>query len=131
MIVTLAVRYLSEHPPECASDSQDNDFRLKSWYLNFLLRRDYVSWGEERAMADTQQREVDRNFKQFQKLLPDLLKQHPGKYALMKDGEVVEVFDTARDAYAAGNKIYSDGLFSIQHVADASIDLGFFSHAFS
>ena len=38
-------------------------------------------------------------------------------------------FDTARDAYLAGQKLYPDALFSVQEVTDTPADLGFFSHA--
>ena len=75
------------------------------------------------------QLQVDTNYLAFEKLLPDLAKNHPGKFALMHDGGVIEVFDTARDANAAGSKIYPDGLFSVQLIDETPADLGFFSHA--
>jgi len=49
----------------------------------------------------------------------------------MYDGEIVQFFDTAGDAYQVGVKTYGTGAFSIQEVTDASIDLGFFTHALS
>ena len=49
----------------------------------------------------------------------------------MHDGEIVEMFDTARDAYVSGNKLYPDQEFSIQEVANAPVNLGFLSHALS
>lgn len=48
----------------------------------------------------------------------------------MRDGQIVEFFDTARDAYIAGQKVFEDDLlFSIQEVIETPVDLGFFSHA--
>ena len=47
------------------------------------------------------QMEVDRNFKAFQEQLPDLVLREGGRFALMKSGECVEFFDTARDAQTA------------------------------
>lgn len=72
---------------------------------------------------------VERNYKAFQAKLSSLLASHRGKFALMREGEIVEFFDTARDAYVTGKRLYSDALFSIQEVADTPVDLGFFSHA--
>lgn len=72
--------------------------------------------------------EVDRNYEAFKVLLPTLLGKHRGKFALIRGGRVVEFFDTFRDAYAAGQLLYGDGLFSYQEVTDRVIDLGWFSH---
>ena len=38
----------------------------------------------------------------FEQQLPELLKHHEGKFALIKDGQVLGVFDTMEAAYAAG-----------------------------
>ncbi len=81
------------------------------------------------AKDENLQRAVDENFEAFQKLLPELMKTRPGKYALMREGEVVEFFDSARDAMIFGQNQYSDGLFSIQQVVDKIVDLGYLSHA--
>jgi len=74
--------------------------------------------------------QVDINYTAFEKKLPSLLPTHGGKFALMRDGEIVEFFDTARDAYAAGQKIFEkDKIFSVQGVTETPINLGFFSYA--
>jgi hypothetical protein len=81
-------------------------------------------------MPESIQQQVERNFKAFQEILPAIAELHRGKFALMRDGEIIEYFDTARDAYVAGQKIFKEDLiFSIQEVVDTPIDLGFFSHA--
>lgn len=74
--------------------------------------------------------QVETNYAAFKKLLPTLLAKHKGKFALMHDGEVLEFFDTARDAFLAGQKLYDsqDG-FSVQEVTDSPADLGYFSYA--
>ncbi len=83
-------------------------------------------------MPDAQSDQVEQNYLAFIKRLPELLPEHAGKYALMRDGEIVEFFDSAGDAYAAGVNLYkADSRFSIQEVVDTSVDLGFFSHAVS
>jgi hypothetical protein len=80
-------------------------------------------------MADIR-REVENNYKAFEARLSELLQTKRGKFALMREGNIIEFFDTARDAFAAGQKLYeADRLFSIQEVIEAPIDLGFFSYA--
>lgn len=73
--------------------------------------------------------EVKRNYEAFVQQLPQFLAEHRGKFALMRDGSVVEFFDTSADAYRTGHKLYQDQRFSIQQVIDSPVDLGFFSHA--
>ena len=72
---------------------------------------------------------VDKNFEAFRKRLPDLLKTHPNEFALLRNGEVAEFFDTAKDAVVYGQKRSEDGMFSVQKVASAVADLGFYSRA--
>ena len=75
------------------------------------------------------QEEVDRNFKVFQRQLQELMLRQGGRFALMRDGACIEFFDTARDAQTAGNKLYEDGMFSVQEVRQSVVDLGWYSHA--
>ena len=76
-----------------------------------------------------QTEQVEQNFRVFEEKLPGLLETHRGQFALMRDGEVVEFFDTMRDAYVTGLKLYpQDKLFSIQEVTPTPADLGWFSH---
>ena len=77
----------------------------------------------------TQREQVAKNYEAFEKLLPTLAQTHAGKFALMRDGVIVEFFDTARDAFVTGQKLYSEQLFSVQEVVASPVDLGFFSHA--
>lgn len=73
--------------------------------------------------------EIEQNYTAFSKKLPELLETHAGKFALLRSGDIVEFFDTARDAYVYGQREFEDGLFSVQEVNDKVIDLGWFSHA--
>ncbi|MGH2569421.1 MAG: hypothetical protein ACRDGA_13870, partial [Bacteroidota bacterium] len=82
-------------------------------------------------MDDNLLKEIEDNYKAFEKKLPDLLQAHGGKFALMRHGEITDFFDTARDAFTTGQRIYEDGLFSVQEVVEVPIDLGFFSRAVS
>ena len=74
------------------------------------------------------QAEVDRNFEAFQILLPTL-EDKSGKFALMRQGKIVNFYDTLADAYSTGESIYADGIFSVQKVTTVPVDLGFLSHA--
>lgn len=79
------------------------------------------------TLAATRQQEVDRNYEEFKKVLPELLKSDLGRTALMRGGKVIACFDTDRDAIAAGRTFFEDQRFSIQEVTRREIDLGFFS----
>ncbi len=78
----------------------------------------------------TKENEINDNFDAFQKMLPDLLKDHynENKYALMRDKKVVAIYSTAQDAVQTGRIFYDDGLYSVQKITDVPIDLGFFPH---
>jgi hypothetical protein len=79
--------------------------------------------------AAPHQREVDKNFQEFQKLLPELLKTHPGKYAVMHDGRPIEFFDTFSDAVRFGHAKFKDLNFSVQEITTETINLGAHTYA--
>ncbi|MEM7042180.1 MAG: hypothetical protein AAF543_05155 [Pseudomonadota bacterium] len=81
------------------------------------------------ASAEDIQTEIDKNYEAFKKRLPDLAKRHPGKFALMRKEDIVQIFDSAGDARLYAEAQYKDGLWSIQQISDHILDLGFFSHA--
>ncbi len=78
-----------------------------------------------------QQEEVDKNYEVFQKKIErgeidiDLY----GKFALMKGGKIIDYFDSWGDANKAGDLAFKDKLYSIQHVTDNSVNLGYYSYA--
>ena len=77
----------------------------------------------------TQQQQVDLNYEAFMKQLPDIIKEHRNKAALMKDGEIIGYYSTTPDAVQTGDLLFKGQPFSVQLVTDGAIDLGFFSHA--
>jgi len=81
------------------------------------------------ADIDRHRREVRSNYTAFRELLPNLLPQHEGQYALMRAQELVGFFPSADAAYRHGMETFEDGLFSIQTVSERPIDLGALSHA--
>lgn len=81
------------------------------------------------AVQEQVQEQVDRNYESFEALLPNLISKSAGKWALMRNGKLEAVFDTALDAYTAGSLLCpDDGLFSIQEIRSRPVDLGRFSH---
>jgi hypothetical protein len=80
-------------------------------------------------MSDLRQQQIQRNYDVFMAQLPQLVLTQRGRFALMNDGEIVAFFDTARDAYIAGQKLFPERVFSVQEVRETPVDLGFFSHA--
>jgi hypothetical protein len=75
------------------------------------------------------QREIDSNYQAFITIRSDLMARYPEKFVVMRHCEPVEFFDTARDALVYASRQFSDGLFSVQEVAQKPVDLGWFSHA--
>jgi hypothetical protein len=73
------------------------------------------------------QSEIDQNYEFFKQKLPDLMKDHRGRYALLHCKAVVGIYDTLRDAQTTGEKLFPDGVFSVQQITDVAVDLGFFS----
>ena len=82
-------------------------------------------------MSDAIDQQIESNYRAFEEKLPGLVPAYRGKFALMRNGDIIEFFDTARDAYVAGQKLFPDRLFSVQEITDVPVDLGFFSHALS
>ncbi len=81
------------------------------------------------ASAAAIESEVDRNYDAFRRVLGGLMREHGGKVALLRGGEIVGFFEQAGDALAHGRTHYPDHLFSVQPVEDEPVDLGYFSHA--
>lgn len=77
------------------------------------------------------QAEVDSNYVAFKKLLPDLIGAYNGKFALMRHGDLVNVFDSANDAVLFAVEKYDDDLFSVQEITTRKEDMGYFSHAYN
>jgi hypothetical protein len=78
---------------------------------------------------DALTREIDENLEFFQSKLGELLKGHRNRYALLRHRQIIGMYDTLRDAKMAGDKLYTDGIFSIQEVSDSATNLGVYSYA--
>lgn len=77
-----------------------------------------------------QRQQLEQNYQAFAQQLPQLARSHQGQFALMRDGQIIEFFDTVRDAYLTGQRLFEkDHLFSVQEVTLVPVELGFFSDA--
>ncbi len=72
--------------------------------------------------------ELDKNYNAFSAALPELLKNHAGRYVIVRDEKVLDAYDTIRDAHLAGWRLFNDDLFSVQEVTDEPVYLGVLSH---
>ena len=62
---------------------------------------------------------VNKNYDYFTKRLPELMKEHLGKIAVVKDQKIVKVFDTVPEAdQFVLNEKYQPGEFLIQEIND-------------
>jgi hypothetical protein len=76
-----------------------------------------------RAIAE----EVDLNYDYFQRHMIEYLPSELGRYALLRRREIVGFFDGADAAEERGEQ-FGDGIYSIQLVDPAPINLGAFSN---
>jgi hypothetical protein len=80
-------------------------------------------------MTHTREAEIYDNFRYFEGVVDRLMSSHAGQYALLRSARIVEYFRTASEAVKAGSSQFGEKPFSVQHVNDKPIDLGFLSHA--
>ena len=80
-------------------------------------------------ITDEMREEIEKNFEAMSRKIDEYIPMHANKYALMRNGEVIEFYTHWDDAYKTGARFYGDGLFSVQKVTKTPVDLGYFSHA--
>lgn len=80
-------------------------------------------------MQLTREAEIHQNFRYFQGIVDALMATHAGEYALIQSRHVLGYFRTAGEAVAEGARQFGEHPFSVQHVINRPIDLGFLSHA--
>jgi hypothetical protein len=96
--------------------------------LSARQRRKVVKMSDDRNIRSKQE-EIDKNLTFFLNELPKVPSAYMGKFALIRHQEVIGYYDTAADAIASANKIYSDEIFSIQQVTNDSVNFRFYSYA--
>lgn len=75
--------------------------------------------------------EIERNFAAFKDKLDSLLGTDEGRYALMRDQQVVGTYERPGVAERVGHERFPDGRYSIQLISSQPLDLGFYSYAVS
>lgn len=77
----------------------------------------------------TRKQVIDENFEAFQQVLPQILTEHLGKVALLRDRKIEGLFATASEAIHTGKQRYPDKMFSISTVEKQEpVYLGWHSH---
>lgn len=72
--------------------------------------------------------ELDRNYDAFKAALPELIKTDAGKFVIVREGKLGDVYPTRLDAHRAGWREFNDDLFSVQEITDEPVYLGIYSH---
>lgn len=72
--------------------------------------------------------EVDKNYEAFQALLPEIIAQHAGQFALLHRGRVVAYFESSLSATLSGLQKFGEGKYSVQEVTAEPEHLGFYSY---
>lgn len=80
-------------------------------------------------MPLSREAEIVANFQFFQGIVGGLMTRHAGEYALIQSQQIVDYFRSAADAVREGASRFGESPFSVQHVINRPIDLGFLSHA--
>lgn len=76
----------------------------------------------------TNQQVVDENYVAFKHRLPDLMKTDAGRFAVLRDRQVVRMFDGFAEAAEFCRFRFPDGLCSVQEITVNPVDMGYFSH---
>ncbi len=71
--------------------------------------------------------EVEHNYDFFQRHMSEYLPTQFGRYALLRHRKIIDFFDDAAQAEERGEQ-FPDGLYSIQLVDPAPVNLGLFSN---
>ncbi len=59
---------------------------------------------------------IESDIEFYKQLLPELLPEFEGKWVLIKDGELIEVYDTNEAAYTAGVQKFGAPPFLVREV---------------
>lgn len=70
------------------------------------------------------ERQLEINRRAYKKIQAKMEQEHMGEYALMHDGEVVEISENGSVVYAIGCERFGLGCFSIEKVGEFPHNLG-------
>ena len=61
---------------------------------------------------------LEKEIKYFEEMKGDLLAKYKGKYALIKDSELVDTFTNSEEAYQEGVKRFGKAEFLVKHIIE-------------
>lgn len=61
---------------------------------------------------------LDAELKYFESIKADLLKNHSGKFALIKGDKFISAFDNADNAYSEGIKLFGKEIFLVKRISE-------------
>ena len=68
---------------------------------------------------------LDREFQTFQENESNLVKNHKGKFVLIKDDKIIDIFDNDLDAVKQGNELFKDSHFLVNEITDEEFRIRF------
>ena len=68
---------------------------------------------------------LDREFQTFQENKPNLVKNHKGKFVLIKDDKIIGIFENELDAVKQGNEQFKDSHFLVNEITDEEFKIRF------
>jgi hypothetical protein len=72
----------------------------------------------------TPELDADVNLAAFLELEPQLLQEHTGKYAAVRHGELIKIFDKVGDAAKYAINAFPDRLFSVPKIGRQPVRMG-------
>jgi len=73
---------------------------------------------------------LERNLEALKKKIPSLGVEDVGKFALMRDGNLVKTFSKVEDAHEYASEKFKDRNYSVHMITDVPVDLGYYSVSF-
>ena len=68
---------------------------------------------------------LDREFQTFQENKPNLVKNHKGKFVLIKNDTIIGIFENELDAVNQGNEQFKDSHFLVNEITDEEFRIRF------
>ena len=68
---------------------------------------------------------LDREFQTFQENKPNLVKNHKGKFVLIKNDTIIGIFENELDAVKQGNQQFKDSQFLVNEIIDDKFRIRF------
>ena len=68
---------------------------------------------------------LHREFQTFQQNKPNLVENHEGKFVLIKDDEIIGIFENELEAIKQGNEQFKDSHFLVNEIIDDKFRIRF------